>query len=244
MVAVSNGGVIYTRRFYDQIVKDGAQAASPLLFPETVYNAPASHLASLLGIDGATYTLVGDNSVGLTALHFGAQLLAVGDVDCCIVVGCEEFDWILGEAYRDWRLARTPLAEGAGAILLSRQGETAIETHPGSAFFRQRDARSALERVLDDLSETGSIKTIISGANGSFVDRPEHELCRTRFPGAEIISPKQNLGEAPGASGLWQVITAAVALRNGADQYVLVPAIGFNQHATAAIVGHRTTESS
>src|SRR5213080_642045 len=34
--AISNGGVIYTRRFYTDIVKAGAQAASPLLFPETV----------------------------------------------------------------------------------------------------------------------------------------------------------------------------------------------------------------
>ena len=30
--AISNGGVIYTRRFYSEIVKAGAQAASPLLF--------------------------------------------------------------------------------------------------------------------------------------------------------------------------------------------------------------------
>src|SRR6476660_10391826 len=37
--AVSNGGVIYTRRFYSEIVVSGAQAASPLLFPETVFNA-------------------------------------------------------------------------------------------------------------------------------------------------------------------------------------------------------------
>jgi len=42
--AVSNGGVIYTKRFYRDIVNTGAQAASPLLFPETVFNAPASHL--------------------------------------------------------------------------------------------------------------------------------------------------------------------------------------------------------
>lgn len=236
VLAVSNGGVIYTRRFYDQIIKDGAHAASPLLFPETVYNAPASHLASLFGLDGASYTLVGDNSVGFSALHFGAQLLAVGDVDRCLVVGCEELDWILSEAYRDWRLTRTPLAEGAGAILLSREGDTVIETHPGCAFFRQGEARTALKSVLDDLSEMAGAETIISCANGSFVDRPERELCMTRFGSAEMITPKQSLGEAPGASGLWQVITAALALRNGAGPNVLVPAIGFNQHATAAIV--------
>src|SRR5262249_53682024 len=67
--AVSDGGVIYTRRFYDQIVRQGANSASPLLFPETVYNAPASHLAAVLGINGASYTLVGDQSAGLAGLH-------------------------------------------------------------------------------------------------------------------------------------------------------------------------------
>ena len=58
--AICDGGVLYTRRFYEQIVKQGANVASPLLFPETVFNAPASHLAALLGIDGASYTLVGE----------------------------------------------------------------------------------------------------------------------------------------------------------------------------------------
>ena len=32
--AISNGGVSYTKRFYREIVGKGAQAASPLLFPE------------------------------------------------------------------------------------------------------------------------------------------------------------------------------------------------------------------
>jgi 3-oxoacyl-[acyl-carrier-protein] synthase II len=31
--AISNGGVIYTKRFYRDIVNEGAQSASPLLFP-------------------------------------------------------------------------------------------------------------------------------------------------------------------------------------------------------------------
>ena len=85
--AISSGGVIYTRKFYEQIVKQGANAASPMLFPETVYNAPASHLAAHLGIDGASYTLVGDSSVGLAALTFGEQLLDLGAVDRVVGVG-------------------------------------------------------------------------------------------------------------------------------------------------------------
>src|SRR5215470_19643950 len=74
--AISNGGVIYTKRFYRDIVNEGAQSASPLLFPETVFNAPASHLAAILGIKGATYTLVGDGAVGLLAIKMAEDLMA------------------------------------------------------------------------------------------------------------------------------------------------------------------------
>src|SRR5207248_3451173 len=74
--AISNGGVIYTKRFYRDIVETGAQSASPLLFPETVFNAPASHLAAILGITGATYTLVGDSAVGLLAIRMPEDLMS------------------------------------------------------------------------------------------------------------------------------------------------------------------------
>ena len=49
--AICSGGVNYTRRFYHEIVTLGARGASPLLFPETVYNAAASHLAALLNVN-------------------------------------------------------------------------------------------------------------------------------------------------------------------------------------------------
>ena len=101
--SIANGGVIYTRKFYETIVTHGANAASPLLFPETVYNAPASHVAALLGITGMTYTLVGDSSVGIAALKFAEQLLETTDIDHCLVVGGEEIDWVLCDAYKTWR---------------------------------------------------------------------------------------------------------------------------------------------
>jgi 3-oxoacyl-(acyl-carrier-protein) synthase len=209
--AVSDGGVIYTRRFYDQIVKQGANAASPMLFPETVYNAPASHLAAVLGLDGSCYTLVGDNSIGLSALHFAAQLLALGECDHVVVVGCEELDWILCEAYRDWRLARTPLAEGAGAVVLACESAVMIETRAGESFARRRDADAALRCAVGDWRAPLVV-------------------------GERHVSPKEQLGEAPGASALWQVIVAALAVRSGEVPRALVPVVGFNQQASAALL--------
>jgi len=206
--AVSDGGVIYTRRFYDQIVKQGANAASPLLFPETVYNAPASHLAAALAIDGATYTLVGDDSIGLAALHFGAQLLALGECDRVVVVGCEEIDWILCEAFHDWRLARTPLSEGAGAVVLAREGGVRIETSAGVPFTRRSESGAALRAAIGPW--------------------------RAEFTAGSLGS---QLGEAPGASAMWQVIHAALLVRGGEVASALVPVAGFNQQAAAALIG-------
>src|SRR5881398_809392 len=87
--AISNGGVIYTKRFYREIVTTGAQAASPLLFPETVFNAPASHLAAILGITGASYTLVGDGAVGTLALKMAEDLMENPAIDRCLIVAAE-----------------------------------------------------------------------------------------------------------------------------------------------------------
>lgn len=249
--AISDGGVIYTRKFYDQIVKQGASAASPLLFPETVYNAPASHLSALLGIDGASYTLVGDNSVGLAALNFAAQLLALGNADRVVVVGAEEIDWVICEAYRDWRLARTTapetgrapwkawLGEGAAALVLTRdQGLPLEAVHPGVAFGKRAHAAAAIDRVLSDLTGSSPVDGLVSGANGTFGDAAESAAVARHFPaaaGATLI-PKRGLGEAPAASALLQVIVAALEVQSGRTRRALVPVVGFNQQASAAIV--------
>jgi 3-oxoacyl-(acyl-carrier-protein) synthase len=52
--AASDGGVIYTRRFYADVVERGEGAGSPLLFPETVYNAPPVTLRHALGFRAAS----------------------------------------------------------------------------------------------------------------------------------------------------------------------------------------------
>ncbi len=236
--AVSDGGVIYTRKFYDQIVKQGANAASPLLFPETVYNAPASHLAAQLGIDGASYTLVGDASVGLAAVQFGEQLLALNEVDHCVVVACEELDWILCEAYQDWHFARLPLAEGAAALVLSRNGRLSIETTGGVPFFKQRDAGNAMRTALSRLTSTAEIDFLVSCDNGTFIDRAVASALEQTIPpiAQPPATPKQALGEMLAASGLVNVIYAALRLEKSGGHRALVPVLGLNHQADAALV--------
>ena len=226
--AVSNGGVIYTKRFYDQIVDSGAQAASPLLFPETVFNAPASHMAAILGITGATYTLVGDGAVGILALGMAQDLMENEAFDHCLVIAAEEADWLLCDAYHQWRLLRskppiepfeqrprgTILSEGAGAVLLSRNGSIRVEKIAlGSNFRKRSEAGDCLGKVLGELCDDKT-ELIIASANGTFIDSAERAAVLKNCPKAQIYAMKRALGESLGASSLWQVICATQFLRS------------------------------
>jgi 3-oxoacyl-(acyl-carrier-protein) synthase len=249
--AISNGGVIYTKRFYRDVVETGAQSASPLLFPETVFNAPASHLAAILGITETTYTVVGDGAVGILAIKMAEDVMANTSLDYCLVVGTEEIDWLLCDAYRRWRLLRSAppiqpfskqkrgmiLSEGAGAILLARLlrrsaaeaegGPITIErVHPGGCYGKRAEAEEILMRMLRDLSETEN-EFVISSANGTFIDQAEQGALEQVIPDAIAYTAKPALGESVGASGVWQVIIGTQALRYGELPSVL--------HADAAI---------
>lgn len=235
--AICSGGVVYTRKFYEMIAQQGAGAASPLLFPETVYNAPASHLASLLGTTGMSYTLVGDGSIGITALKFGEQLLETSDIDWCVVAAGEEMDWILCEAYREWRLPAM-LAEGGAAVVLGREGRTAIpQIHGGVSFSRQSGAPAAIRKVHEDLATCGGgVDLVVSCANGTFADAAESSAISASFPAAPIDYPKQSLGESLGAGALIQTIYGAMALEKRQLNKVLISSLGFNQQASGALL--------
>jgi 3-oxoacyl-(acyl-carrier-protein) synthase len=221
--AISNGGVIYTRRFFAEIVKSGAQSASPLLFPETVFNAPASHLAAILGVRGTSYTIVGDGAVGILALKIADDLLASTACDACLVVAAEEIDPLVCEAYRQWRLLRDPrrpgsergmiVSEGAGAVLLQRGTGyyEIVKIDAGTNFFRRAEAAEKLRQTVERLGNAPRA-CCVGSANGTFVDRAERSALGEN---AKIYSPKFALGDSIGASVLWQLIVAAQALRTG-----------------------------
>src|SRR5438132_6997170 len=243
--AISNGGVIYTRRFYADVVKSGAQSASPLLFPETVFNAPASHLAAILEISGASYTVVGDGAVGILALKLAEDLLASGDVDACLVVAAEEIDSLVCEAYRQWRFLRDPkkpetgrgmiMSEGAGAVLLkpSNGGIEIDQIVAGANFFRRSEASARLGSVVARLEH--EVGFCVGSGNGTCIDRADRAAVGDELP---LYSPKIALGESVGASIFWQLITAAKALETGTlpgsskppvNSHALVLACGLNQ---------------
>ena len=229
----------------------GAQAASPLLFPETVFNAPASHLAAILGITGASYTLVGDAAVGILALQMASDLMCNEALDYCLVVAAEEVDWLLCDAYRKWRLLRNKppiepfagsaagmiLSEGAGAVLLSRDGQIGLDRVASGKNFATRKGAPRLMREIYSMLN-GKPDIIIASANGTFIDHAEEKAISREFPHAIVYTPKPALGEGVSAGTMWQTIVAAQALLTGR-----LPSVLHYQRKTPLQISEREMQS-
>lgn len=229
--ATTNGGVVYTRRFFDDIAATGPQAGSPLLFPETVYNAPCSHVAAWLGITGTATTLVNDATVAIDAIATAADFLESDVADRCLVVAAEEADWITCEGYSSWNRGMI-FGEGATAIVLAREG--------GVRVHRPKPCRVFHSLVEGENAMHAAIAHSIGDRIPDYVVKPDSDSrldsVTTGIP-VGGITPKRSLGECFSATSLLQVACAAMAVRSGAG-LALAPIVGLNSQLGVAVVEH------
>lgn len=230
--SVMGGGVTYSRRFFAEVLANPA-TASPLLFPETVFNAPAAHLAAVLGATGPNITLVGDQTGFLCGLAVAAGWLAAGQVDGCLVVGTEEGDWLTARA---WDLFRptVPAAEGAGAILL-RSEPSNIELHAITEpvlYRNHRSRRSAAVAAWENLPAMAGADFLVDSADWEPPSRQEAS--------PSSVAPRQILGEGFGAAGAWSCVAAVHAVARGGMPRAAVRVAGSNLQAMAARFGRPT----
>jgi 3-oxoacyl-(acyl-carrier-protein) synthase len=236
VMCVMSGCVNYSRRFYDETLRDPA-TASPLVFPETVFNAPSSHLAALLGTTALNYTLVGDPGTFLQGLALAAQWLTDTNFDGCLIVGAEELDWLTADAYRLFS-REIILSEGAGAIYLSREAGRGAAVKLGaitdSHLFHDRASQiSAALRMRSQLP-SGCAADLLSDSRTGIpkLDRGETKAWNS-WPGKRL-SPKAILGEGLMAAAGWQTIAAVDALQRGRSTNAFVSVVGCNQQAIGA----------
>ena len=217
VVCVQAGCVRYSCRFLDVTIKDPT-TASPLLFPETVYAAPASHVAALLGNVSLASSLVGDPGAFIEGMALAVQWLEEERVNACLVIGAEETNWILADALR--HLDRDAIiTAGAGALCLSRNPEAQMrvelaaitDAHTYSARHTRMQAAGAMRAQLGGGTPADLLCDGL--ADSPRVDAPELAAWRD-WPG-ERFSPKRIFGEGLMASAAWQCVAACDALANG-----------------------------
>lgn len=89
------GSTEQTDAFFVSLLEHGPQAAEPILFPDTVPNAPASHVAMYHGLHGPNSTFCQNHLSGECALAYGISLLEQDQADVVLVGGVDELSSIL-----------------------------------------------------------------------------------------------------------------------------------------------------
>jgi hypothetical protein len=230
------GCVTYSRRFYDEALHQPA-LASPMLFPETVFNAPGSHLAALLRATGPNYTVVGDHgSIGV-GLSIAADWLLEEKVDACLLVGAEELDWVMVEAMAMFS-HRVVLSEGAGALYLrlDQTGATGtmLATITSPQLYRRDIPReTCIRQMRAELPALRSGELLCDGLQDApRVDGVEARVWQD-WTGARI-SPRRILGEGLVAGAAWQLVAAVDALNRESHRAVTISLVGCNEQVIGA----------
>jgi 3-oxoacyl-(acyl-carrier-protein) synthase len=250
VLCVMTGCVNYSRRFYDEVLREPS-TASPLVFPETVFNAPSSHLAAVLGAGGMNYTLVGDPSAFLVGLAVAADWLVTKRVDSCLVIGAEEIDWIVADSFRLFR-RNIVLAEGAGAVYLRRASATngatshkagatgqppsGVELHSITQphlFLSTQSRHRAARKMRAQLPEGAARHLLCDGIQDLRTFDAAEEAVWCTWQGTRI-SLKRLLGEGLTAAAAWQCVVAVDALQRAQFTGASVSVVGCNEQAVGA----------
>ncbi len=233
IVTTMCGCVSYSRRFYHEALHEPA-TASPMLFPETVFNAPGSHLAALLRSTGPNYTVVGDQGSLGTALAIAADWLWDEMVDGCLVIGAEELDWVMADAMALFE-RRVVLSEGAGALYLRRDetDSSGVELSAVASprlYCRSIPRETCIRQVRAELPVLMPGELLCDSQQGAArVDGAEARVWQD-WSGSRI-SPRGILGEGLAAGAAWQLVAAADALREGWHGAATVSLVGCNEQA-------------
>lgn len=99
VMGTSYGGSSCIDEFYMSFLENGPRGAQPLLFPETVPNAPASHIAIFHRLTGPNTTFSQNEISSEIAIMYAQNLLAQNYVDVVLLAGADELSPIQFSCY-------------------------------------------------------------------------------------------------------------------------------------------------
>jgi hypothetical protein len=244
----TNGCVQFSRRFFAEALVNPA-LASPILFPETVYNAPASHIAALAGSPEINCTLVGDSSQFLRGMDMAAQWLEDDEVDAVLVVAAEELDWLTDEALLVFDKDGAT-AEGAAAVLMEKGqgtrekgqavqllGVTESWTY-GNGTTLTAAATEIRREITDVITEDENNVLLCSGLGAAPRADAAERAAWESWKGKQLhLRPV--VGEAYSVTAGWQIVLACESIARGESTQVAISAVGLSEQAVGAVLGRQ-----
>jgi hypothetical protein len=176
----------------------------------------------------------------LQGLALGADWLLNNRVDACLVIGAEELDGLVAQAFELFDPLGN-ISEGAGALYLRRDTELPglARLHAITASYPFYDKRGRAAAALKARQEARWSPTNALLCDGTQaiprLDIEEQTAWRDWSGGR--LSPKRNCGESFMAAAAWQCVAAVDTIAAGRYEMAQVSIVGCNQQAIAACFG-------
>jgi 3-oxoacyl-(acyl-carrier-protein) synthase len=248
--------------FERQMALEGAEAASPFLFPYTVANAPASVAAIELGIRGPNATVTQKDPAALNALLWARLMLSDRRADALLVGAADEWNAAYHLAYEQVRATRTDrrpgfvLGEGAACLLVEdeeaarargatfRARVASTVMLPGALSPHRRSAEperlaAAMDAALDEAGVApAGIGLVLLSRNGvPETDEAEARALIEVFPALpRTAGVKEAIGENPFAGATLLAFAAAELHERPETNAVLVNAFGAGGNFLCAVL--------
>jgi 3-oxoacyl-[acyl-carrier-protein] synthase II len=232
--------------FSRPVFEEGAGAANPAVFPNTVYNAAGGQVAIKVGIVGPTSTVTAGHGAGASALIYAYDLTAENQADAMVCIAVDAMTDTVLQAYRELgALASSEpgtngngfaLSEGSVVLVLERQSKAKARgarvygevlgygiTSDAQGVGMIDKSGEGIERAMRLALERADVKpedvtAVWASASGhKYADPAERQAIERVFGSdANVRMPKLKLGEPMGAGG---ALNAALALKSweGAD---------------------------
>ncbi len=245
IVGTGVGPMESMEEFSRGILTEGATAANPAMFPNTVYNAAGGQVAIKVGALGSASTVTAGHGAGASALCYGYDLTTADHADAVICIGADTLTDTVIAAYRGLGILAgetgpgLALAEAGVAVLAERLGHatdrgatpyaeivgTAITSDAAGVGRIDRDGEG-IERAMRQALERAGIEpdnvvAVWSAQSGLEVADAAEAAAIDRLFGADgplVVAPKRKLGEPMGAAASLNVALALTGWRRGDEE--------------------------
>ncbi len=166
--ATAFGCVELTEAFFQSAVTHGWSGTDPSTFPETLANAPASHVALLHELRGPNITVGSKGFAGESALIQAASLLRHGQADLAIVLGGDVLTRAVYEWYETADLLSPacynsePLPESGGFI--PSEGVAALVLEPAGRWEARSYAQLSSGRWASGGQPVEAVRQMLGGS--------------------------------------------------------------------------------
>ena len=141
------GPSAYTEGLLRQVHDDGPQAASPVLFIESVANAPAAQVALRLGCRGTNVTVTQREASALLAVAEAVDVVAAGEAPRALAGSVEELDPLLHSVLDRYGALARPLEGGDERALPFARERTGFVLGEGAAVVVVEPTEAAPRRL-------------------------------------------------------------------------------------------------